>query len=391
MLETPKSLNPTARVLMGPGPSPTAPSVYEALAKPTLGHLDPEFLEVMDEIRDMQRVVMGTENELTMPMSGTGSSGMETCMVNLIEPGDKVLVGVNGVFGTRMVDVARRAGAQVTEAQSEWGRALDAELLREAAGGEQHKLVCVVHAETSTGVLQEVGPVREVADELGAMLLLDCVTSMGGLRVSLDEWGVDAAYSGTQKCLGCPPGLSPVSFSERAQAAVKARAHAVQSWYLDLSMIANYWGSERSYHHTAPINMLYGLHEALRLVLEEGIEAREARHRLHSAALVKGLEAMGLSPRVPEGERLPPLTAVSVPDGVDDAAVRAHLLEHHNLEIGGGLGPMKGNTWRIGLMGAGARRENVELCLTALHDAMSAQGVTPAGDGVSAAKAVYSE
>jgi len=389
MTPTPKSLSPTARVLMGPGPSPTAPSVYEALSKPTLGHLDPEFLVVMDEVREMQRAVMGTENELTMPMSGTGSAGMETCLVNLIQPGDKVLVGVNGVFGTRMVDVARRAGAIVTEAQSEWGRALDPELLREAADGKQHHLVCVVHAETSTGVLQEVAPVRNVADELGAMFLLDCVTSLGGLRVSLDEWGVDAAYSGTQKCLGCPPGLSPVSFSARAHAALDARTEAVQSWYLDLSMIANYWGSERAYHHTAPINMIYGLHEALRLVLEEGIDEREARHRLHAGALIAGLQAMGLSPRVPEDERLPPLTAVSVPDGVEDAAVRAHLLEHHNLEIGGGLGPMKGNTWRIGLMGAGACRENVELCLRALHDAMTAQGSAPASDGVLAAQAVY--
>jgi alanine-glyoxylate transaminase/serine-glyoxylate transaminase/serine-pyruvate transaminase len=343
----------------------------------------------MDEVREMQRAVMGTENELTMPMSGTGSAGMETCLVNLIQSGDKVLVGVNGVFGTRMAEVARRAGASVTEAKGEWGRALDPELLREAAGGEQQHLVCIVHAETSTGVLQDVVPVREVADELGAMLLLDCVTSVGGLRVSLDAWGVDAAYSGTQKCLGCPPGLSPVSFSARAKAVLDARVTAVQSWYLDLSLIANYWGTERAYHHTAPINMIFGLHEALRLVLEEGIDERETRHRLHSAALVAGLEAMGLTPRVPEAERLPPLTAVSVPDGVEDAGVRAHLLEHHNLEIGGGLGPMKGNTWRIGLMGAGACRENVELCLGALHDAMSVQGSAPAHHGVEAAQAVY--
>lgn len=391
MNQIPKSLSHAARVLMGPGPSPTAPSVYEALAKPTLGHLDPAFLAVMDEVREMQRAVMGTENELTMPISGTGSAGMETCFVNLIQPGDKVLVGVNGVFGSRMAEVARRAGAKVTEAQSEWGRALDPELLREAADGEAQHLVCVVHAETSTGTLQDVAPMREVADELGAMLLLDCVTSMGGLRVSLDDWGVDAAYSGTQKCLGCPPGLSPVSFSARAQATLDARTQSVQSWYLDLSMIATYWGAERAYHHTAPINMIFGLHEALRLVLEEGIDARETRHRLHSSALVAGLEAMGLTLRVPEAERLPPLTAVSVPDGVDDAAVRAHLLEHHNLEIGGGLGPMKGNTWRIGLMGAGACRENVELCLRALHDAMSAQGSAPESDGVLAAQAVYAE
>ncbi len=314
---------------------------------------------------------------------------METCLVNLIQRGDKVLVGVNGVFGTRMAEVARRAGALVTEAKSEWGRAVTPDCLREAAAGGDYKLLCIVHAETSTGVLQDLASMRSLADELGAMLLLDCVTSVGGLRVALDEWGVDAAYSGTQKCLGCPPGLSPVSFSARAQEAMSARTEAVQSWYLDLSMIANYWGSERSYHHTAPINMLYGLHEALRLVLEEGIEAREQRHRLHSSALVAGLEAMGLSPRVPEGERLPPLTAVSVPDGVDDAAARAHLLEHHNLEIGGGLGPMKGNTWRIGLMGAGACRENVELCLRALADAMTAQGSAPACDGVDAAHGVY--
>lgn len=389
MTQTYPSLSHKARVLMGPGPSPTAPSVYEALAKPTLGHLDPTFLRVMDEVREMQRAVMGTANELTMPMSGTGSAGMETCLVNLIQSGDKVLVGVNGVFGTRMAEVARRAGASVTEAKGEWGRALDPELLREAAGGEQQHLVCIVHAETSTGVLQDVVPVREVADELGAMLLLDCVTSVGGLRVSLDAWGVDAAYSGTQKCLGCPPGLSPVSFSARAKAVLDARVTAVQSWYLDLSLIANYWGTERAYHHTAPINMIFGLHEALRLVLEEGIDERETRHRLHSAALVAGLEAMGLTPRVPEAERLPPLTAVSVPDGVEDAGVRAHLLEHHNLEIGGGLGPMKGNTWRIGLMGAGACRENVELCLGALHDAMSVQGSAPAHHGVEAAQAVY--
>ena len=389
MNEIPKSLSPSARVLMGPGPSPTAPSVCEALSKPTLGHLDPEFLVVMDEIRDMQRAVMGTQNELTMPMSGTGSAGMETCLVNLIQQGDKVLVGVNGVFGTRMAEVARRAGAQVTEAKSDWGRAMTPECLRDAAAGGEYKLLCVVHAETSTGVLQDVAPMRSLADELGAMLLLDCVTSVGGLRVALDEWGVDAAYSGTQKCLGCPPGLSPVSFSARAQEAMSARTEAVQSWYLDLSMIANYWGSERSYHHTAPINMLYGLHEALRLVLEEGIGAREERHRLHSAALVAGLEAMGLSPRVPLAERLPSLTAVSVPDGVEDAAVRSHLLKNHNLEIGGGLGLMKGNTWRIGLMGAGACRENVELCLSALHDAMSAQGAAPVCEGLDAAKAVY--
>ena len=363
-------LQPPQRVLLGPGPSDVAPSVLGALAKPTLGHLDPEFLVVMDEIRAMLRGVFRTQNELTIPMSGTGSAGMETCMVNLIEPGDAVLVAVNGVFGTRMAEVARRCGAEVTEVAQTWGRAFTVDQLREGAQGESYKLLCIVHAETSTGVLQDMSGVRALADELGALLVMDCVTSLGGLEVELDAWGVDAAYSGTQKCLSCPPGLSPISFSPRAQEALAARKSPVQSWYLDLSLISSYWGSERAYHHTAPINMLYGLHEALRLVLEEGIEARAQRHRRNAAALVAGLETLGLEPRVPAAERLAPLTAVAVPEGVDDAGVRRHLLEHFGLEIGGGLGPMKGNTWRIGLMGAGSTERNVALCLAALRSAL---------------------
>jgi len=382
-------LSPPQRVLLGPGPSDVAPSVLRALAAPTLGHLDPVFLGIMDQIRGMLRDVFRTENELTFPMSGTGSSGMETCLVNLIEPGDKVLVGVNGVFGTRMVEVARRAGAEVTAVESEWGRAIHADHLRRAADDKKFKLVCVVHAETSTGVLQDVPSVREVCDELGAMLVLDCVTSLGGLAVDLDEWGVDAAYSGTQKCLSCPPGLSPVSFSKRAARTLGERKHPVQSWYLDLSLIANYWGSERAYHHTAPINMLYGLHEALRLVLSEGMEEREQRHRLNARALVAGLGALGLEPRVPDAERLPPLTSVAIPDGVDDARVRAYLLKHFALEIGGGLGPMKGNTWRIGLMGTGSSRRNVSLCLAGLQAALSAEGHRAGDDPLQAAADVY--
>lgn len=381
-------LDPPRRTLLGPGPSDVAPSVLAALGKPTLGHLDPAFLAVMDEVREMLRGVMGTRNELTFPMSGTGSSGMETCIVNLVEPGAKVLVGVNGVFGTRMAEVARRAGAEVTTVDGEWGRAFDAQQFLDAADGGSFDLVCVVHAETSTGVLQPILPLREVADRLGALLLIDCVTSLGGLPVELDAWGVDAAYSGTQKCLSCPPGLSPVSMSDRAAQRIKARKHAVQSWYLDLSLIANYWGSERAYHHTAPINMLYGLHEALRLALSEGLGPRAERHRLNAKALVAGLEALGLEPRVPVSERLAPLTAVAIPEGIQDAAVRAFLLEHFDLEIGGGLGPMKGNTWRIGLMGAGSNRANVTLCLSALQAALAAQGHR-GGDPLAAAAAVF--
>jgi len=388
-MNVPASLDPPRRVLLGPGPSEVAPSVSRALSLPTLGHLDPAFLAVMDELRAMLRQVFGTRNELTLAMSGTGSAGMETCLVNLIEPGDLVLVGVNGVFGTRMAEVARRAGADVTAVEGEWGRALDADAFRAAARGRRFRLLCAVHAETSTGVLQPLEGLREVAAELGALFVVDCVTSLGGLELDLDGQGVDAAYSGTQKCLSCPPGLAPVSFGARAQAALGARRRPVQSWYLDLSLIASYWGGERAYHHTAPINMLYGLHEALRLVLEEGLPAREARHRTNARALVRGLGAMGLEPRVPEAERLPPLTAVAVPEGVDDARVRRHLLEQYGVEIGGGLGPMKGNTWRIGLMGAGSTRRNVTLCLAALREALAAQGHRAPGDPLAAAAQVY--
>ncbi len=389
MSNVPTPLAPPTRVLLGPGPSTTDPRVLAALALPTVGHLDPYFLRVMDEVRDMSRVVFGTKNELTFPMSGTGSAGMETCLVNLIERGDRVLVGKNGVFGTRMAEVARRAGAEVTVAEGEWGRALTPQAFRDAAGGAQFKLLCVVHAETSTGARTEIAPLRAVADELGAMLLVDCVTSVGGLPVELDAWGVDAAYSGTQKCLSCPPGLSPVSFSARGQEVLAARKTPVQSWYLDLSLIANYWGSERAYHHTAPINMLYGLHEALRLVLDEGLEARFARHATNARALCTGLEAMGLELVVPADERLAPLTAVRVPDGIDEAAVRANLLAEHDLEIGGGLGPLAGKVWRIGLMGASSKRANVELCLTALSSALAVQGFAPRGDAIAASAAAY--
>lgn len=366
MKQVPPPLNPPRRTLLGPGPSDVAPSVLQAMAKPTLGHLDPEFLKVMDQLADMLRALFGTQNHCTLPMSGTGSAGMETVFVNLLEPGDRVLVGVNGVFGTRMAEVARRCGAEVVEVQGEWGRAFAPEDFVRAADGKQFKLLAVVHAETSTGVLQPMEGMRAVADSCGALLAIDCVTSIGGTSLQLDPWGVDAAYAGSQKCLSCPPGLAPVSFSDRAADVIRSRKTPVQSWYLDLNLILSYWGGERAYHHTAPINMLYALHEAARLALDEGLIEREKRHYYHGHMLWNGLEQLGLQLRVPEAERLPQLTAVAIPDGVDDGEARGLLLNEFGIEIGGGLGPMKGNTWRIGLMGAASTRANVELCLAAL-------------------------
>lgn len=382
-----ESFVPPTRMLLGPGPSDVPPEVLRALGTATIGHLDPAFLQLLDELRTMLREVIGTQNELTMPMSGTGSAGMETCITNLVEPGDRVLVGVHGVFGQRLAEVARRAGAQVTVAESEWGRALPVELLERASAGRTFKLVCMVHAETSTGALTPIAPFRELADKLGALLLVDAVTSLGGVPVDMDRVGADALYSGTQKCLSCPPGLSPISLSGRALSAVTSRKQPPQSWYLDLSLIARYWGGERLYHHTAPINMLYGLHEALRLVLAEGLTARYARHERLSHALWAGLEALGLTLTVPLAERLPPLTLVSVPDGVDDARLRRRLLEQHGIEIGGGLGALKGRALRIGLMGASCTERHVFACLAALGEALASEGFQPPGDARAAAQA----
>ncbi len=376
-----------SRVLMGPGPSDVPPAVLQALGKPTLGHLDPAFLAMLDETRTMLRAVMGTDNELTMPISGTGSAGMECCVVNLVEPGDRVLVGVHGVFGQRLAEVARRAGAEVTVAESPWGRALDVDAVRHTAQGRAFKLLCVVHAETSTGALSGLAPFRALADELGALLLVDAVTSLGEVPLEVDDLGIDAVYSGTQKCLSCPPGLAPISISNRARAVIDGRKTSVPSWYLDLSLVARYWGGERLYHHTAPINMLYALHEALRLVLEEGLQVRWARHARHAHALACGLEALGLRLPVPASERLPPLTLVEIPVGVDDLRVRRALLDLYGLEIGGGLGPFKGKAWRIGLMGASSTRGHVFLCLSALSDLLRREGFSAGGDPLEAAAA----
>ncbi len=367
-------LDPPVRTLMGPGPSDIHPRVLQAMAAPTIGHLDPAFLRCMDEIQHLLQQVFQTKNKLTFPVSGTGSAGMECCMVNVIEPGDRVVIAQNGVFGGRMADIAERLGAEVVKIQVPFGQKFEIDAVRTAMAGKPTKLVGVVHAETSTGVLQALPEIAAAAHEVGALLLADCVTSLGGMPVKLDEWGVDLAYSGTQKCLSCPPGLAPVSFSERAVQALKARKTKVVSWYLDVTMLLNYWGGERVYHHTAPINMLYGLREALLIVLEEGLEAVFARHQRHGDMLVAGVEAMGLAMLVPEAYRLPQLNTVVIPDGVDDAAVRRALLQDYNIEIGGGLGDLKGKVWRVGLMGHASRRENVVSFLAALESILLQQG-----------------
>ncbi len=363
-------MTPPVRVLMGPGPSDVPPEVLEALSRPTVGHLDPYFLALLDETQSMLRQVFATKNGLTLPISATGSAGMETCFVNLLEPGDRALVCRNGVFGGRMVEVARRCGAEVTVVDAPWGCAIDPDDVARAAQRGAYKVLALVHAETSTGVLQDLSPFRAIADSCGALLVVDAVTSLGGVAVEVDRMGIDAVYSGTQKCLSCPPGLSPVSFSERAQRAVENRKTSVQSWYLDLSLIGRYFGTERVYHHTAPVNMIYALHEALRLVLEEGLEARYRRHREHAQALWTGLERLGIGLPVGPSVRLPPLTLAQIPAGADDRAVRARLLDEHSLEIGGGLGDFAGKAWRIGLMGASSTPRHIELCLGALEEAL---------------------
>lgn len=380
---------PPARVLLGPGPSECAPEVLAALARPTLGHLDPLFLALMDEVRAGLRAAYRTENELAFPVSGTGTAGMESVLVNLLQPGDTLLVGVAGYFGARLAEIGRRVGARVSEARGEWGRALTPADLRRAARGQRFTALAVVHGETSTGVVTDLGAMRALADELGALLIADCVTTLGGVRLELDAWGVDGAYAGTQKCLAAPSGLSPVTLSARALAALAARTSPVASWYFDLALVKSYWSQDRAYHHTAPIQNVYALHEALRLLFEEGLEARWHRHARHARALWAGLATMGLDLLVPEGERLVPLTAVCVPAGIDEARARRFLLERYSLEIGGGLGELKGRIWRIGLMGAGAKRANVELVLGALRAALAEQGWRAADDPLPAVHAEY--
>jgi alanine-glyoxylate transaminase/serine-glyoxylate transaminase/serine-pyruvate transaminase len=362
------------RVLLGPGPSDVPPRVLEALAHPTIGHLDPVFLQLMDDIRSKMRQVFRTHNEMTLAVSGTGSAGMECLFVNLVEPGDKVLVCVNGVFGQRMTDVAGRCGASVETIEKPFGQVFTQDEIIAAIDRVKPRVVAVVHAETSTGAHQPVDKLGAACRERGALLLLDCVTSLGGMPVEIDGWGIDAAYSGTQKCLSCPPGLSPVTLSPRAVERIEQRKNKVQSWYLDLTMVKQYWGQERFYHHTAPINMLYALHEALAIALEEGLEKRFSRHRQAHEALKTGLRDLGITYVSQEGHHLPMLNAVKVPPGADDASVRRRLLNDHGIEIGGGLGNFKGKAWRIGLMGHGATKRNVDLVLTALREVLGQRG-----------------
>ncbi len=363
-----RELNPPTRLLLGPGPSMVHPRVLRVMATPLVGHLDPAFLELMNEVQSMLREVFHTSNRLTVPISGTGSAGMEAALVNFIEPGDPVLICVNGYFGERMCDMAARMGAEVHRLERPWGEAFTPEEIDAALQKQPAKLVAIVHAETSTGVLQPMEGIGEVVHRHGALLLMDCVTSLGGVPVLVDEWDVDIAYSGTQKALSCPPGLAPITISPRAEEVLKKRKTKVNSWYLDLTMIQRYWGLERTYHHTAPISMIYALREALRVILEEGLERRWRRHRRNAQILWQGLEEMGLELVVPEEYRLPTLTTVWVPEGVNEGFLRRRLLEDYNIEIAGGLGVFKGRVWRIGLMGFSSQRANVLLLLSALED-----------------------
>ncbi len=384
-----RDINPGERLLMGPGPSDVPARVLQALAAPCIGHLDPYFLATMNETQQLLRHLFQTGNALTMPVSATGSAGMEACLANLVECGDEVVVAVNGVFGTRMCDIVTRIGGKLVRVDGEWGRAVDPALVEKAVRGCAPKLVAVVHAETSTGACTPLEEIARIAHAAGALFVVDCVTSLGGMEVPIDALKVDAAYSGTQKCLSCPPGLSPVTFNASAVKALEQRKHPVVSWYLDFSMVRDYWGNERKYHHTAPVNMIYAIREALRIVAEEGLAARFARHRLNHRALVAGLEAMGLSMLVPETERLPMLNAVRIPEGVNDVKVRKALLSEFAIEIGGGLGQFAGKVWRVGLMGHSCRRKNVMLFLAALDTVLKAEGFKTRPGALEAATAVY--
>ena len=381
--------DPPQRLLLGPGPSPIAPEVLAALARPTLGHLDPAFVGLMDEVADRLRATFQTENRLTMPVSGPGTAGMEGCVVNLIEPGTTAVVCRNGVFGERLRQMVERAGGTAVVVDTAWGRAVPPEAV-EAALREhpEAEVLMFVHAETSTGAQSDAATLARLGREHGCLVVADTVTSLGGIPVAVDEWGLDAVYSGTQKCLSAPPGLSPVTYSARALDHIRQRQTPVQSWFLDVSLVATYWdpetagGTKRAYHHTAPVNMVYALHEALRRLHDEGLEAAWARHRLMHEALAAGVEAMGLDFLVPPEERLPQLNAVLVPEGADEAGVRAELLARHGIEIGAGLGAFAGRVWRIGLMGEGARTESVLRVLGALEEALGRSGAVEAAESV---------
>ena len=371
------SFNPPIRRLMGPGPSDVHPRVLGAMARPTIGHLDPEFSRMMEEVKDLLRYAFKTKNALTIPVSGPGSVGMETCFVNLVEAGDTVIVCQNGAFGGRMKENVERCGARPVMVMDDWGKPVDLEKVEEALKANSDiKAIAFVHAETSTGVQSDASSICALARKYGVLSIVDAVTSLGGTPVLTDEWGADAVYSGSQKCLSCMPGISPVTISEKAADVVRRRNHKVQSWFMDLNLVMGYWSGDgaRVYHHTAPINPLYAIHEALVMLEEEGLEQAWERHAKMHKALRVGIEAMGLSLIVEEAYRLPQLNTVSIPEGVDEAAVRSTLLSRYNLEIGAGLGDLAGKVWRVGLMGQSASSEHVTLFLSAMEDILSEQG-----------------
>ncbi len=391
------SFYPPRRTLMGPGPSDVNPRISSALARPTIGHLDPAFIDLMEELKALLQYAFKTNNALTLPVSAPGSAGMETCFVNLLEPGDKVIICQNGVFGGRMKENATRIGAEAIMVMDDWGTAVDLDKVRDAiAATPDAKVLAFVHAETSTGVRSDAAALCKLASDAGMRSIMDTVTGLGGIDVAVDEWGADAVYSGSQKCLSCVPGLSPVTFSERAAERIRNRSHPVQSWFLDLNLVMGYWGGgesdgqpvKRAYHHTAPVNAMYGLHEALIILKEEGLENSFARHHQNHLALRAGLEALGLPLVVKEEDRLPQLNLVGVPEGIDEAAVRKLLLDDYSLEIGAGLGDLAGKVWRIGLMGYASNPANVRLCLSALEQALNVQGHKASG-AVDAANAAY--
>lgn len=384
-----QSFQPPRRILMGPGPSDVSPRVLSALARPTIGHLDPEFQSLMEEIKGALSRLFNAPDHACVPLPAPGTAGMEAAIMNLLEPGDRAVIAINGAFGGRMADMADRAGAEVVTLEFEWGKPVDPAVVEEALKAAPAKVFAFVHAETSTGARSDAATLCGLARKYGALSIVDCVTSLGGITVDVAAWDADAVYSGTQKCLSAPPGLSPIALSKRAQAAISGRKTKVRNWLCDFNLLMSYWGGDggRTYHHTAPINALYGLHESLVALFEEGQQAVLVRHARAHEALAAGVEAMGLSFLVAEKDRLPQLNTVIVPDGVDEAAVRSFVLAKWDLEIGAGLGPLKGKVWRIGLMGASATPWHVRVCLNALAEALEAQGFKADGKaGVAAAE-----
>jgi alanine-glyoxylate transaminase/serine-glyoxylate transaminase/serine-pyruvate transaminase len=385
-------LNIPERILMGPGPTNVHPRVLQAMASPTIGHLDPKFLEIMDDVQELLRWLFRTKNNFTITVSGTGSAGMETCFANVFERGEKVLIGVNGVFGKRMVETARKYGLKVISFEKDWGSIIDHAGI-EAALERENEIagVAIVHGETSTGVCQPLEEIGEICKKHDVLFLVDTVSSLGGVAIEVDKWNIDACYSGTQKCMSCPPGLAPVTFSEKALNKIENRNSEVESWYLDMTLVRNYWSAKRAYHHTAPINMVYALRESLVMLYEEGFDKLLSRHLVNSRALLAGLDKLGLKPLVEESNRLPQLNSVKVPENIDEKQIRSILLNEYNIEIGAGLGPLAGKIWRIGLMGQSSTERNVVFFLATLEQILKNKGVvSELGRASKAAEEVYS-